>query len=220
VPRDAAAAHAPSLAGWGSRLRGTLAARSPWLLAASFAVYSGQWLAVIGFLPAIYQQAGVSGAAVGALTALAAGVNALGNLAGGALLQRGVAAPRLLRIGFAAMALAAMLAYAAPGLPPAARYLALIAFSMTGGMIPATLFALAVRLAPGEDRIATTVGWMQQFSSFGQFAGPPLVAWVAGRAGGWQWTWVVTGACSLAGLALAAAIAAELDKKRYPTIPR
>jgi MFS family permease len=46
------------------------------------------------------------------------------------------------------------------------------------------------------------VGWVQQWSSLGQFAGPPLVAWVASRAGGWQYTGWVTGACSLAGLAL------------------
>ena len=48
---------------------------------------------------------------------------------------------------------------------------------------------------------------MQQWSAFGQFVGPPLVAWVAGVAGGWHFTWVVTGACSLIGLGLAAAIA-------------
>jgi hypothetical protein len=34
-----------------------------------------------------------------------------------------------------------------------------------------------------------------------------LVAWVAGVAGGWHFTWVVTGAFSLVGLALAAGIA-------------
>ena len=31
----------------------------------------------------------------------------------------------------------------------------------------------------------------------------PLVAWLATQAGGWQWTGLFTGACSLAGLALA-----------------
>ncbi|MBL8333144.1 MAG: MFS transporter, partial [Rubrivivax sp.] len=33
------------------RLRDTLAAPGPWLLAACFACYAGQWLAVVGFLP-------------------------------------------------------------------------------------------------------------------------------------------------------------------------
>ena len=53
----------PCGTGWAARLRQTLAAPGPWLVAVTFALYSGQWLAVIGFLPAIYTQAGVSGAA-------------------------------------------------------------------------------------------------------------------------------------------------------------
>jgi MFS family permease len=86
------------------------------------------------------------------------------------------------------------------------RYAAVLAFSMVGGLIPGTLFSLAVRLAPGERTISTTVGWMQQLSSLGQFAGPPLVAWVATRSGGWQWSWLVTAACAAAGLLLASLI--------------
>ena len=74
----------------------------------TFAVYAGQWLAVIGFLPAIYLQAGVSGAATGLLTALAAAVNMVGNLASGRLLHAGVAPTRLLNIGFVTMGLAAV----------------------------------------------------------------------------------------------------------------
>ena len=72
---------------WPQRLRQTLAAPGPWLVAMTFAVYSGQWLAVIGFLPSIYAQAGVSGAATGVLTALAAAVNMVGNVASGRLLH-------------------------------------------------------------------------------------------------------------------------------------
>lgn len=197
---------------WAARLARTLGARGPWLVAVAFAMYSGQWLAVIGFLPTIYTAAGVSGAATGALSALVAAVNMAGNIAAGRLLHRGVRQPRLLATGYVAMALAALLAFAGgDGAAPAwLRYAALLAFSMLGGMIPATLFSLAVRLAPGEHTLSTTVGWVQQWSSFGQFAGPPLVAWVASRAGGWHWTWLATGACSLAGLALTAAIARAL----------
>ncbi|WP_119290298.1 CynX/NimT family MFS transporter [Azohydromonas sediminis] len=198
---------------WTARLAHTLGARGPWLVALAFAMYSGQWLAVIGFLPTIYTAAGVAAGATGLLTALAAGVNTLGNVAAGRLLHRGAPQPLLLAAGYVAMALAAALAFAGPadgGAPPWLRYVAVLAFSMLGGMIPATLFSLAVRLAPGEHTLSTTVGWVQQWSSFGQFAGPPLVAWVASRAGGWHWTWAVTGACSLAGLALVAALRREI----------
>jgi len=54
--------------------------------------------------------------------------------------------------------------------------------------------------------LATTLGWVQQWSALGQFAGPPLVAAVASSSGGWQWTWVATGACSLVGLLLTAGL--------------
>ena len=173
-------------------------------------MYSSQWLAVIGFLPTIYNNAGLSGALTGVLTAIAAGVNVLGNLAAGRLLQRGVPAPVLMRIGFITMGLAAVAAFAGEpgtGLPAWLRYAAVLVFSSVGGLIPGTLFSLAVRAAPTEQTLATTVGWVQQWSAFGQFVGPPLVAWVASRSGSWQWTWVVTGAAAAVGLMLTRSIA-------------
>lgn len=214
VPADTAPGPADSVGvgpAWALRLRETLASRGPWLVALSFAMYSGQWLAVVGFLPAIYTAAGVAGAATGVLTALAAAVNMVGNIASGRLLQRGVPPRVLLMAGFGVMGLGAVVAFAgqgaAPGGTPAVvRYAAVLLFSAVGGLIPGTLFSLAVRLAPSDRTVSTTVGWMQQWSSIGQFAGPPLVAWMAGAAGGWQWTWLVTGACAVAGLFLATRI--------------
>ncbi|MBL8290135.1 MAG: MFS transporter [Rubrivivax sp.] len=229
VPRAAAAA-VPAAAAPGAaappppslpaRLARTLASRGPWLLAAAFGVYSGQWLAVIGFLPTIYAQGGTALGAAGLLTAAAAAANMVGNIGAGRLLHAGVQPERLLYAGYAVMAACALLAFvvvpgaaaepAQPLLPPAARFVAVLLFSGVGGLVPATLFALAVRVAPGEGTLSTTVGWMQQGSAIGQFAGPPLVAWVAGLAGGWHLTWLVTGACSLTGLALGAALARHL----------
>lgn len=216
VPGDArvspsAAAGAVS---WSARSLDTLRATGPWLVAAAFAVYSSQWIAVIGFLPAIYASAGVPAQWSAVLTALAAAMNIGGNVLAGRWLQRGVPAGRLLRWGYASMAIGAVVAFAqvgaggdAVGLPPLLRYLAICAFSLAGGMVPATLFVLAVRVAPGVSTVATTVGLMQQASAFGQFAAPPLVAWLAHRAGGWQWTWVVTGACASVGILLAGRLA-------------
>jgi MFS family permease len=172
-------------------------------------MYSGQWLAVIGFLPSIYVQSGMAGAAAGVLTAVVAAVNMIGNIGSGRLLQRGVAPSRLLTIGFVTMALSAAATFAGSGdagLAPALRYGAVLLFSSVGGLIPATLFALAVRLAPSEGTLSTTVGWVQQWSALGQFAGPPMVAALAAATGGWEWTWVATGACSVAGLLLTAGL--------------
>jgi len=207
LPRDPGVSGGGS-AQWSTRIRRTLAAPGPWLVAFAFGVYSAQWLAVIGFLPSIYLSAGLASGTAAAATALAAAVNIIGNLASGRLLQRGVPAPRLLGIGYLTMAAAGVLAFSdllpAAGAGPVLRYLAILVFSTVGGVIPGTLFSLAVRLAPGEDTVSTTVGWMQQWSAVGQFLGPPAVAWVAARAGGWQWSWLVTAGCAAMGLVLAA----------------
>ena len=204
VPADPLADGALAGQGAWSRLRRTLSAPGPWWVALTFGMYSGQWLAVVGFLPSIYAAAGVNGALLGVLTALAAAVNMLGNMASGRLLQRGWAPRSTLWLGFGAMALGSTLAFAtltegAPWL----RFAGVLLFSGVGGLVPGTLFSLAVRLAPGEQQVATTVGWVQQMSALGQFVGPPVVAAVAARAGGWQFTPLVTVGCCVVGAVLA-----------------
>lgn len=193
--------------GAANRIARTIRAPGPWLASLAFAAYSSQWLAVIGFLPTIYAQAGWATASAALATALAAAVNMVGNIASGRLLQRGVGAPPLLYCGFMAMALGAWLAFSAPGDGGALlRYAGVLLFSAVGGLVPGTLFSLGVRLAPDEGTVSSTVGWMQQLSAFGQFAGPPLAAWAAARWGGWHVMGWVTGTFAVAGLVVAAAI--------------
>ncbi|HEY0825665.1 MAG TPA: MFS transporter [Ramlibacter sp.] len=193
------------------RVRRTLRSGGPWLASLAFAAYSAQWLTVVGFLPTIYAQGGLPTAHAAVATAIAAAVNMVGNIASGRLLQRGVRAPVLLQSGYFAMAAGAVIAFAPWGdggaAVAAARYAGILLFSMVGGLVPGTLFSLAVRLAPDEGTVSSTVGWMQQWSAFGQFAGPPLAAWAAARAGGWHVTWWVTAGFALAGMCVAAAIA-------------
>lgn len=184
------------------RLSKTLRAPGPWLVASGFLLYSGQWLAVVGFLPTIYHAAGLGAGMVALLSALAAAINVSGNVLAGRWLARGTQPAVMLVTGYAAMALGAWVAFGAEG-HPVWQYLAVLVFSALGGLIPGTLFGVAVVLAPGQDTVSTTVGWMQQFSSLGQFAGPPLVAWWVTRVGGWHLTWMVTGACSVLGLLVA-----------------
>jgi len=191
---------------WRERLKSTVTNKGPWLVSLSFAVYASQWMAVVGFLPTVYAQMGLSAGLTGVLTACVALVNVSGNIMSGRLLQRGWPARRLLQIGFACMALGAIGAFAQwqmQSLPTVAKFLCVVMFSAVGGLIPGTLFSTAVRLAPSENTVSTTVGFMQQLSAAGQFLGPPLVAWVAVLVGGWQWTWVVTVSLSVIGLWLA-----------------
>lgn len=203
VPADPPApVHAGS--GIWTRLQRTLGARGPWLVALCFGLYSGQWLAVVGFLPTIYAAAGLSGSSLGVLTALAAAVNMGGNLASGRLLQRGWPPRSTLWLGFCAMALGSTLAFASfTGGWPWLRFAGVLLFSGLGGLVPGTLFSLAVRLAPGEQQVAATVGWVQQLSALGQFVGPPVTASLAAYAGGWQLTPLFTVGCCVGGVGLA-----------------
>ena len=203
-------------AGLVQRLRRTLGAPGPWLVALTFGLYSGQWLAVVGFLPSIYAAAGVSGALLGMLTALAAAVNMGGNMASGRLLQGGWQPRSTLWLGFGAMALGSTLAFAAftEGWPWL-RYAGVLLFSGVGGLVPGTLFSLAVRLAPGEQQVAATVGWVQQLSALGQFIGPPTAAALAAHAGGWQLTPLFTVACCMGGSVLAVLAQRALRHPRH-----
>lgn len=202
---------APSQHSMRRRLVETLSAPGPWLVTLCFGLYSGQWLALVGFLPSIYTQAGLSGGTLGALTALAAAVNIIGNVMSGKLLQKGVHPSLLLAVGFITMGLGAYLAFALlTDSMPLLRYVGVLLFSSFGGLVPGTLFTLAVRLAPQERNVSTTVGWMQQGSAAGQFAGPPLVAALATWVGGWQWTWLFMACCCALGCLLSVIIARTL----------
>lgn len=218
VPSDRAA-HKPSQSGKGEKtatrtlLFLTLASRPVWLMALTFAAYSGQWLAVVGFLPTIYAKSGVASTTAAWLTALAAALNMVGNVMAGRLLERGVPAPVLLSTGFVVMGTGTLVAFGI-GMGPWWQYAAIMAFSAVGGLIPATLFSLSIRLAPRPDAVSATVGWLQQWSSAGQFAVPPLMAWVALRTGGWQWTGGVSAAFCVAGLWFAFRISQELSRLR------
>lgn len=196
-----------------SLLANTLRSPTPWLLALCFGAYSSQWLAVIGFLPTVYAEAGVPATVAGPLTAMAALVNIVGNVLGGRALHRGHSPYTLLRIGFVTMGLAALGAFGLPeGVGPAFRYGAVLLFSGVGGLVPATLFALAARSGPEARAMPYVVGLMTQGTGFGQMMGPPAVAWWASMHGGWSMTWVGTGSFALGGLALTGMLARRLGR--------
>jgi len=189
---------------WSHRLWTVLKTGGPWRVGIAFALYSGQWIAVIGFLPSLYADSGLSSSRAGALTALAAFVNIGGSASAGLLLNRGINARWLLQVGYLGMAIMTLFAFGqfTQGLP-VLRYAAVLSFSAIGGMIPGTLFMLAVSVAPSERTVSTAVGWVQQLSSMGMFLMPPLLAQLAGWAGGWHWTWLACALASLLGLLLA-----------------
>jgi CP family cyanate transporter-like MFS transporter len=174
-----------------------------WRVALAFACYSGQWLVVIGFLPTLLQGGGTSAGAAGTLAAIASAANIAGNLMGGRLLQRGVPSQVVLTIGFVAMAIGTLVVFATPPTTPIAiKLAAVLVFSGVGGMIPGSLFSLAVKAAPSDDTASTALGWTTQMSMLGQFCMPPVVAALATAHGGWGLSWVVTGGLCIAGVLL------------------
>lgn len=198
---------------WTGVLRQTLGQRGPWLVALAFGAYSSQWITVIGFLPTIYADAGVAQGTAGLLTALAAAANIIGNVMAGRLLHRGRPPVLLLLIGFTTMGLTAFAAFGLPeALTATGRYTAVLAFSAVGGLIPGTLFALAVRVAPHDKAVPAVVGWTLQCSAFGQFIGPPVAAWWTSHHGGWSQTWVTTACAAAAGLVLTMALRRALGR--------
>ena len=187
----------------GNRLIAVWRTPQVWRVAFAFACYSGQWLVVIGFLPTLLQSAGASAAAAGTMAAVASAANIVGNLMGGRLLQRGVPSQKVLTIGFTAMAFGAMVVFATPPTTPVAiKLAAVLVFSGVGGMIPGSLFSLAVKAAPTDDTASTALGWTTQMSMLGQFCMPPVVAIFASYHGDWSLTWAITGALSLVGIYL------------------
>ena len=174
-----------------------------WRVALAFACYSGQWLVIIGFLPTLLQTGGMSAGLAGTIAAIASAVNIVGNIAGGRLLQKGVPSQRVLGIAFATMAAGAFVVFGTPSdTPLIVKLVAVLMFSGVGGMIPGSLFSLAVRAAPTEDTASTALGWTTQMSLLGQFSMPPIAAALATAHGSWGLTWVVTVSLSLIGILL------------------
>ncbi|MCB5363649.1 MFS transporter [Pusillimonas sp. CC-YST705] len=215
LPADAAPsgdAKKSSFSAW-SIIRLTLSSANIWMVAFMFAMYAGQWISVIGFLPTIYQLSGVSGIMAGVLTAIVAGSNAIGCLYAGRLLHHGFTPRTLVLTGYAAMMISSIVAFAFP-VPVWVQFAAVLVFSTLGGLVPTTMFYLTIKLAPAPQATAASVGWMQQLSAAGQFCGPPLIAWVATVVGGWQGTWLVTVAAALLGSATMVHLSRRISKNQ------
>ncbi|MCP5266703.1 MAG: MFS transporter [Burkholderiaceae bacterium] len=193
LPFDRLDGVAAAAGGLRTSLGAVVSRRGPWLLALAFGFYAAQYTSIFAFLPTMYEEAGIGAAAIGALTALAAGINLFGNVGAGLLAHRGVPARGVIVATSAAMALLAYVAFGS-GAGFAWRYGAVTALSLIAGLIPGTLFGLAPRLAPTPSAAAGTVGLMQQGSGLGQLLMPPVVAWLAASTGGWDHTWWATGA--------------------------
>jgi MFS family permease len=167
-------------------IRLTSTSPGPMLLAVIFSTYTLQWLAVMGFLPTLLiEDYGVTAATASILTGLTVGVNIVGNLAGGWLLHKGLHRARLICLASLVMGLSSLAIYHAD-IPFAFRYGSCLTFSAIGGILPASVFSGVPVHTPKAELMATTNGLIMQGSQLGQVVGPPALALIVSRLGGWQ----------------------------------
>ncbi|MET7571687.1 MFS transporter [Streptomyces sp. NPDC005492] len=205
VPRDDAGGVRGAAAAL-SRIGRTVRAPGPWTAGLVFACYTLPWMAVVGFLPTIYRDGGMTGSWPGVLSAVVGAANAVGSIATAALVRRGLPARALLVPAFVLMATASVFAFAVDwrDLPAGTvwQFLCVVAFSLTGGAVPATLLRMIGELTPDGGSLPATMGLIQQLFNAGSFVGPAVAAWLATRTGGWHSTWWITCACTATGIAL------------------
>lgn len=202
VPDDRRARHTES--GVRGQIVATARQPAPWLTGLGFACYTVQWMAVMGFLPAIYGAFGISALTAGLFSAGVGGVNIIGAVVAGRMLQSGRSPSALLVFAFLIMAVSSIGFFALPwaliggGLVGALACAAV--FSLVGGMAPAVFSRIGVDLASDGGSVSAVIGLMQQLFNVGNFIGPFILAWVAVLAGGWQASWVMTCTFSAMGI--------------------
>jgi cyanate permease len=167
-------------------------------LALFYPTYTGNYLAIFGFLPTLLvERMGAAPADAALLTGAAIAVNIVGNLAGGVLRQRGVSLRAVFVGGSAAMGILALAVYAEP-LPGELRYAAAVLLSLCAGVVPGAALGAAPGFAPTPQLAATSSGLLAQGASIGMLVWPPALAAVVAAGGGWHAApWLVTTAAAL-----------------------
>lgn len=175
-----------------------------WISGLIFGCYTVQWMSIIGFLPSIFSEDGLSPIMGGLFSAVVGGLNAVGAIITGLLLQRGIAGKKLLLASFVIMALTALLTFAIdyPGSLLLLPVLCIGLFSLSGAAVPATMTRIAVDLAPEGGSAPAAMGLIQQVFNIGSFIGPMIVAWLVVTTGGWSSTWWVSAFFGTVGIML------------------
>lgn len=179
APAESAAQTTPA------NVLGIVAAPGPLLLALAFGTYTFQYFALTGLMPALLmERMGLSLAQAGAVSALTVVANVLGNLAAGLLARWAVPLWAVIAGAFACMG-AASVGIFAEGLPVVTVAALASASLAVTGLIPASIFIAAPRLASRAPAMAVTLGLVMQASNLGQVLGPAALALWAQQLG---WT--------------------------------
>jgi MFS family permease len=151
----------------------------PLMLAGVFFLYTVQYFALTGLLPTLLvERMGLSIAAAGGIAALTVVAKASGNLAAGILVRLGAPLWATTVAAFVCLGIASLGIFA--DWMPLALVAALASLSLAvTGLVPASIFAAAPRIATAPAVLAITLGLIVQASNLGQLLGPAvLAAWV------------------------------------------
>lgn len=193
-------------------IRTVLHAPGPLLLAVIFGIYTFQYSALTGLMPTLLvQQLGLSIPAAGFVSALTVLANAVGNLSASAMMRLGAPIWAVIAAAFTFLGCASfgIFSQAVPVAVVAGLACANLVFT---GLIPASIFAAAPRLAPGSALLAIAVGLVNQTSNLGNLMGPAaLGAFV--QAFGWARAPLVFVGVMIAGVTVALLLRRELRQK-------
>jgi sugar phosphate permease len=193
----------------------TATSLGPSLLAITFSTYTLLWIAVMGFLPTfLIEDYGMAAGKAAILTGIIVSINVPGNLVGGWLLHKGYRRARLIIVASMVMGLCSPAIYSA-AITFSVRYLACLLFSGVGGIMPAALFSAVPVHAPRAELVATANGLLIQGSQLGQVVGPPALALIVSRLGGWQAAPILLVSTAVLGIVLSLGLAALERAKSF-----
>jgi MFS transporter, DHA1 family, inner membrane transport protein len=175
------------------------------LMAGAFFAYSFHYFSLAFLLPLLLiTTLGNSLGNAALLGAAGMGVSAIGNLISGPLLRFGM--PAWVAIGLTFIAyVVSMVGISGGGFStPAVAMLAAFALGI-GGLAPGALYSSAPKVTPTAEMLPITVGFFQQASNLGQFAGPLVVGLTIEKLG-WGQVPFATVPLAVLGLGIALAI--------------
>ena len=202
----------------GRDLKLALTRPGPWLLGACFMTYAAIWMSVMTWLPTfLIEAAGYSLAAAAGVSALIVICNAPSNILAGWLAQRGIGTWPMVAFPVLVMGVLGALLFS-DLVADAAKVPIAMGMSFAGGFLPGAVIVAVPRHAPSPAQVGAVNGIIMQGSNIGQLVGPPVLALVVTRSGGWDNAgWMVLLIALIgAGLALAVRLIEERDERAQP----
>ena len=172
----------------------------PWLLSVMILLLSIATFSVMAWLPTYLAEGlGYSPSAAALITAAIVATLIPANILGSWVLHWNIRRWHVLAAGALGIALFPLGIFAA-GVPDILRFASTIAFTLIAGLIPGAVFSGVLRHAPTAEQTGAVTGVIVQGSNLGLLFGPPVLAAVVVRLGGWQaspWLFLIVGGLSL-----------------------